>query len=301
MYYYSLYGCSIASSMEFPQLIQNRTSEIDIFISEGSIPIEILKESSLRYYDIGEMVSWFQNDMGIFYIKEGREIHYILKENVNIQYIRSYILGYAISMALLQRGIMTIHCSAVANNEGSILISGQSGAGKSTLTTSYLKHGYKFLADDIVAIRLNEENKVIAYPAFPYQKLCRDVVNNEELDLNNLIYIDEEKDKFLVPNKERFMKEPAEVKGMVILCPFDGMKLEIEEVKGINKLMAIRENLFLSPLRGSWIVKPLLIQTCLSIGSKVPIYVVRRPRKINTSAILKDEIDQVLSTAIMAQ
>ena len=88
---------------------------------------------------------------------------------------------------------------------------------------------------------------------------------------------------------------------MVILCPFDGMKLEIEEVKGINKLMAIRENLFLSPLRGSWIVKPLLIQTCLSIGSKVPIYVVKRPRKINTSAILKDEIDQVLSTAIMAQ
>lgn len=297
MYKYRLYGQNILSSMEFPQLVPAKEEEQhDILIMEGEIPNEILKEAEVKYYSISEQVSWFQNDTGVFYITEGREIHYVLKDGANLQYAQTYLLGYAISMLLLQQNIMTIHCSAIANEDGAILIAGQSGAGKSTITSIYLEQGYKLLADDIVAIGINDEKKVIAYPAFPYQKLCRDVISREGMTMDALIYIDEEKDKFLVPRKEQFIETPIEVKAMVILGVNEGTKLVADQVIGMNKLMAIRENLFLKRLRGEWQVKPKLIQTCLEIGSKVPIYAIARPKKDDTRILLKKSLDQILET-----
>lgn len=295
MYQYSLYGCTISSTMEFPQLVvANTKNESDVVILDGGIPSEVLEEAEKNYYEIDDKVSWFQNHTGVFYIAKGSVIRYQLKEGANIQYARTYILGYAISMLLLQRDIMTIHCSAIAGEDGAILIAGQSGSGKSTITTSYLKEGYQLMADDIVAVRINEEEKVMACPAFPYQKLCRDAVNREGFQPDELIYIDEDKDKFLVSRKEQFTDHPVKVKAMVMLGVYDGDKVEVEEITGVNKLMAVRENLFLKRLSGEWLGKANLIKTCLEIGSKVPIYVVMRPEKSDTRLELKETLDKIL-------
>ena len=52
------------------------------------------------------------------------------------------------------------------------------------------------MADDITVVDCNDK-EVSAYPGFPYQKLCRDVVEKKQLDKDDLIYIDEDKDKYL--------------------------------------------------------------------------------------------------------
>ncbi|MDO5291866.1 MAG: hypothetical protein Q4F05_03855 [bacterium] len=297
MYQYNLYGQNISSSLEFPQLIINsENNNFDIVILEGEIPSKILKKAEEKYYEIDKIQSWFQNDTGIFYVSKGREIHYQLKENANLQYARTYILGYAISMLLLQRNILTIHCSAIANNEGAVLIAGESGAGKSTITTSFLNKGYKLLADDIAAVTVDEEGKVLAYPAFPYQKLCRDGVKREKININGLLCIDEEKDKFLVPRGEQFINQPMIVKAMVILGVNDGAGISVDEEVGVNKLFAIRENLFLRRLRGDWLARPEIIQTCLEIGSKVPIYTIIRPRKFDTRSAVINSLEPMLKT-----
>ena len=295
MYQYSLYGQNILSEMEFPQLyMQNSNEKSDILICEGGVPNEILRKAQTQYYEIGESESWFQNSTGVFYVAFGSEIHYMLREDANIQYAQTYILGHGISMLLLQKGIMTIHCSGIAGEQGAYLIAGQSGAGKSTMTTQYLNEGYQLVADDIVAVKRNEEGTVIAYPAFPYQKLCRDVIQRESIDTTDSVYIDEEKDKFLVSRKAQFKNQPEELKAIVLLGIHDGDELFVKELIGVDKLIAIRQNLFLKRFEGAWQMKPTTVKRCLEIGSNIPIYMVSRPRKKDTVHTIKMQVDKLI-------
>ena len=295
MYQYILYGLNISSSLEFPQLCKgNKGDEAEVVIIEGEIPEEVIQKMESRYYEIGKNESWFYNDTGKFYIAGGREIRYSLEQNADLHYARAYILGYAISMLLLQKGIMTIHCSAIKKNGAAVLFSGSSGAGKSTITTRYLNDGGQLAADDVLAVKVGVDGKLLGYPAFPYQKLCRDAIEREGISIEGLEYINEEKDKFLVPRKEQFDLQATEVKTMILLTTNKGEEVMVHAMQGLDKFMAIRENLFLRRLYGTWLEAPEIVKACLEIANKVEVYIVSRPIGINTLAQVKEKIDELL-------
>ena len=121
-------------------------------------------------------------------------IRYHIRKGGDPGAVRTYLLGFGIAMLSLQQGKLPIHCSALATPEGgAILIAGESGAGKSTLTAELLKRGYRFLADDMAVVDISGKEGVWVYPAFPYMKLCRDVVLRQGYPPEELLYIDEKK------------------------------------------------------------------------------------------------------------
>lgn len=296
MYYYKIYGQKVESDIDFAQLVVDTSeAEPSIRIMRRNTPEEILEQMKQRYTSAGEKESWFYNSTLRCVIKDGQDIYYEPFDDINEQYLRTYILGYGLSMLFLQRGNLTIHGSCVRKDNQAIIISGMSGAGKSTLTSQFLSAGYEFMADDITLVECNEEYAV-AYPGFPYQKLCRDVVEKKKLDTKELIYIDEDKDKFLVKWDGEYHTEGVELTTLVVILVGDeNRKLEVKEAQGFEKLQYVVDNLFLKKRILFRENNPQLIKRCLDIASRINILVVTRPYGIDSASQQLELIEELLN------
>lgn len=289
MFYYKIYGSIVCTDLEFLQLVSVDAiseKEADIVIKSGHIPEEIKEQEPERKYDFGEKKSWLINKTTWFVVEDGREITYELRPGGNQGYLCTYLLGFGLAMLHMQRGEMAIHCSAVSKDGEAILIAGESGSGKSTLTTRFLDEGYELMADDVALVKVIH-GKAIAYPAFPYQKLCRDAAMQKGYALEELVYIDEDKDKFLVPYKHNFSLDGKPVKAMLCLVADEKMTEPcLEKVTGINKFHACVNNLFLRKLLRQQKYGILVGPKCLEIASSVPMYLLGRPICQNTADII---------------
>ncbi|WP_026507479.1 hypothetical protein [Butyrivibrio sp. MC2013] len=283
MYKYLFYGLHLECDEAIFQLLPDDSdAPADIRFIKGGIPGWLRDKKDKPHYDFGPNESWLMNSTGWIYAINGDTVYYDDRLDADTGYdMLSYMTGYGISMVLMQRGMLPVHCSAVYGDEGAVIISGASGAGKSTVTSLFLDRGYELMADDIAAISVNEDNTVTLYPAFPYQKYCRDQADRRGLIDENAIYIDEEKDKFLVP-VSNFRKEPAKVSRMIILSKADVTEVKCAELTGLSKLFAFSSNLFLSRLRGDWQKEPALMNECLKAASGFPISAIIRPSEGNS-------------------
>lgn len=250
MYYYLLFGNVVESDIEFPQLMKTDVIESDIVIKSGKMPQELYNYEKECGCNIGNDISWLTNSYCYLYVENGRTITYELKEKGTLSMVRNYLMGWGMSMLGLQRGINAMHCSVVASDKGAILISGESGSGKSTLTNMFLDKGWKFMADDMAYVQTRDSGDVMVYPAFPYQKLCRDAALRKGYDLEELIYLGEDKDKFFVPYKGEFVIHEMPVKALIVLGRHKGDEVIIEEAQGFNKFLGCVNNLFLRHLLG---------------------------------------------------
>lgn len=287
MYYYVIYGKKVYSDLCFPQLVsipEITENAADIIIRAGKIPTEIREadEREEKKWAFGEAFSWLCNRTCRYTVENGRIITYELKEGGKPDYLKAFLLGYGMAMLHLQRGELAIHCSALEKENRAILVAGNSGSGKSTTTTALLEAGFSLMADDVAVIKL-EGDRVICYPAFPYQKLCRDVVEQKKYKLRELIYVDEDKDKFLVPFEGKFDVNGKELCGIFCLSRLTGAdRLYAEEITGVNKLYACINNLFVQKLLGEEKYAPAIGSKCLKIASRVPMYLLGRPEETDT-------------------
>lgn len=286
MYYYKLYGMKLKTDFDFPQLVVcDDDKEHDIEFVNGEIPQEIIDEQEKKY-EFGEKRCWLSNNTCYFVVENGNKITYALKEGGRVMMLRNYLLGFGMSMIAMQRGMLSIHCSALADDKGAILIAGESGSGKSTVTKAFLDNGYRLLADDMAWVETKEDGRSYAKPAFPYQKLCRNVVMEKGLNLDELIYVNEDKDKFLVPYKGEFSTKEVPVKGLIMLCVTDRDEVMSDEIVGVNKMGVCINNLFLRHLLGQRRYSPQFGQKCLKMASTIQIYCIGRPEGKDTAELV---------------
>lgn len=188
-----------------------------------------------------------------------------------------------------------MHCSAVADEAGAVLICGESGAGKSTVTTALLEDGYRLMADDMAFVQAVPEKGSVAYPAFPWQKLCRNVAMEKGYCLEDLIYINEEKDKFLVPYRGDFYVDGVPVKQFIMLGVVDGESVLEQAVEGFEKFHVVANNLFLRHLLGKDKYRPDIGQMCLKMAAGIRMNYIGRPNGKDTAAEVVDKVKKILS------
>ena len=149
------------------------------------------------------------------------------------------------------------------------------------------------MADDVAAV-CNVDDTCIVYPAFPYQKLCANEIEKRKLNKENLIYINEDKDKYLVPVGSGFESEPKKLKTFffIIKAPVD--KLSVQKLSGFDCFMAIKENLFLHRLKGAWTTLSEVINQCMKIAAGCQVYLVTRPENIDTLDALSKKVLEIV-------
>ena len=294
MYYYKVYDLKIKSDLEFPQLIGiDNDNRWDLEIQSGVMPDDILSKVKEKKYEFGMKRSYLSNKTCCMLVENGNIITYTLYPGGVEKYLQSYLLGFGMSMVAMQRNMLSIHCSALADCEGAILIAGESGAGKSTLANAFIESGYSLMADDMVLVE-SVDGKAMAKPAFPFQKLCRNVVLDKGYDIQKLIYINEEKDKFLVPFEGEFVQKPMPVKAFICLMIINSEEVLTTEVKGINKLNLCADNLFLGKLLGDGRFAPHIGQKCLEAAGEMPMYCIGRPAKQDTSQEVINKVFEII-------
>ena len=90
---------------------------------------------------------------GIRFLVEGGEtIRYEAADGVGAADLRLFLLGTAWPVLALQRGLLPIHASAVANGANVHAFVGAAAAGKSTLAAALSARGHAFFADDVVIL-----------------------------------------------------------------------------------------------------------------------------------------------------
>lgn len=284
MYEYRLYGLKVKSDIEFKQLVKHEPGMPDepcVYVEKVEVP-DSIKEKADRQYEMGDSLSWLCNKTTWLVVENGEKIGYCLTGDGFPAYLQSYILGFGMAMLGMQRGEMAIHCSAVAAEDGAVLIAGESGAGKSTVTTAFLEKGYRLMADDMAFVEVKEDGKAVVKPAFPYQKLCRNVATEKGHTLEDLIYINEEKDKFLVPFEGEFLLQEVPLKAFVMLGVRDTDEVVSQEVTGLSKFPVYTQNLFLRHLLKRDKYPPTVAEKCLKIAGVVPTFFVGRPKEGDT-------------------
>ncbi len=288
MFDYTIYGLKLRSDIEFLQLVpDNSDKEPDIFMVAGEIPEDILAYGEASMSAFEDNRSWLINRTMRMFITDGTTITYALKPGKSEIYLRAYLLGFGLSMLCLQRGLMTIHCSALVINGKAYLISGESGSGKSTISGILLKNNNQFLADDVTAVAPDSDGTVYVEPAFPYQKLCRDAALNQGYSLDELIYIDEDKDKFLVPCKDLFCYNKVPIGGLIYLYVHKGDEVVYKDLAGIDTFHIVVNNLFLRKLLREKKYTPSIGQKCLEIAAGIRACSIGRPDG-------KDSLDEIL-------
>lgn len=286
MHQYHIYGLGIHSEIKLYNLDETEV-KCDVKIHYGMISneIDLYMEHGLTSTMSPTRV-WFRNDVGYFVITDGNDIMIQPIGDVEEEVLASFILGWCIAFLFQLRKVTAIHSSAIEIGNQAVLIAGFSGSGKSTTALSLIESGCRYLADDIAMV--DPMNELLIQPAFPQQKVCRNVA--ERMDKSELIYINEKKDKFAYHNLKDFCDEPRKLTTMFMLSPYDGDQVSMEKVTGVAKLNGVLKNLFLlDAYRAMGFTIEEKIR-CLEIAGKIDIYKISRPREGDTVEIIKEMI-----------
>ncbi len=292
-YKYRIYGMRLTSDREIVQMLtEERAEALDKAegVDNSNLPEikvvfgvpDFIREKGPGFWEIGSKESFLTNKTCWLYVINGEEIHYEVRPGGLDSKLNSYILGFGMAIIAIERGILPIHSSGLYKDGKAVLISGDSGSGKSTLTASYIERGFNLMADDVTFVGPDEDGNALAYPAFPYQKLCRNEVEKRHEGEDGLIYIDEDKDKFLVPWRGEYSANSKPLLTIIYLIKADVENVRIEEIKGLPKMTYLNNAIFMKGLLGTLVFDKNIGEKLLWLASKVRVIGVIRPEEKNT-------------------
>ncbi len=304
MYHYKVFGYTFRCQYEIKQLYQvSVTEEFDAEIILGEVPEEI--ELAAGQTDIFPCMGWrddlfwMHNPYGLLAVYKTGNIYAKSDAKHNVFYLLQYVLGYGIAMYAHLHNRLAVHCGSVVVGDKCIMISGDSGAGKSTLINEFITDGATMLSDDVVAVGYDDQGDTLVYPAFPQQKICRDAAIKKGYNLEELVYVDPEKDKFAVLHTDRFSTEPHKLQAAYyIQCysPTPERKgLQIKELTGFSKVSFLIDNLYLGCLIPNTGLSAESFKLCVDVMKDCKVYQIKRPLGIDTLAEIKEAICRTLN------
>ena len=224
MYFYQLFGFTIASEIECPELPQSpNVSAPDVHFKRDQLSediadrVKVYPRSFLRP-QIGSGVFQFElPGIARYRVEAGSTIRVSPFQGSTETDIRPYLLGTAMGALLLQRRLLPLHVCAIAFDGQAHAFCGQSGAGKSTLALAFLRQGVRLLCDDVGLAVPQNDGQVRFYPGFPRVKLWRDTLGHFNIDEAPLARDVSRANKFHMNIEASFSTRPLPLAGLYAL------------------------------------------------------------------------------------
>ena len=227
---YTAYGLGIRSEVRLPLPPATPEGEAEVDIRIGAVP-ETLGASSARrraWEAAPDLFLMAVDGVARYLVREGREITVEpARDGQEGEAVSAFLLGSVLAACLKQRGVLTLHASAIATEDGAVLFAGHSGAGKSTLLAALLERGHAMLSDDVTGIVPDGGGPPVALPAFPCLRLWADAV--EALGWEGRVRgrVREGMEKYLVP-VEPAREASLPVRAVFVLRHHNRDAIEIE-------------------------------------------------------------------------
>ncbi|HHP7238316.1 hypothetical protein [Longibacter sp.] len=204
LFSYFAYGLRLGCTMQLPELETCSSSESlgpsshDVEIRRAdlpAIPAELAERAGLAVRARKDSVHFIWPRSGQFVVRSGRSVRYAPMPGVTEETLRAPLLGVVLGTLLHQRGLHTLHASAVVIDECAVAFVGEKGAGKSTTATALHERGHSLVTDDVLALDVSKTGAPMARPAFPRVKLWPDTLQMLGRDPASLARVTRDIDK----------------------------------------------------------------------------------------------------------
>ena len=229
-HHYVAYGLRIGSEIAVPLPPASPEGEPDVRIRNGAVPETLaVSRTECRNWEAAPGLFLLQvKGVARYLVREGREIVVEGTRDADPAVV-PFLLGSVFAACLQQRGVLTLHASAMATSDGAVLFAGHSGAGKSTLIAALVERGYVMLSDDVTGVIADGRDSPLALPAFPRLRLWRDAVEALGWERRTQSPVREGMEKYLVP-VERGGEGPLAVHMVFVLTNHNQDGIEMETV-----------------------------------------------------------------------
>lgn len=292
--YYRIFGLNIKCKIVLPEAY-----EIHGIISEFDVEIE-LNPPQQDYLDQFASTSYrFDNgrfhfhvpDTAVYSITSGNHIMVNPYPGADEAKIRLYLLGTCMGVLLMQRGILPLHGSAVVIDGKVYAIVGESGAGKSTLAAAFAHSGYPLMTDDVIAVSLsNDSAAATVYPSYPQQKLWEESIEQLGLLSHNYSSIYQRVNKYAVPIRSQFCREPLPLAGVVELIKASEPEPSLKAYNSLEGLHVLNVHTYRNSLLHLLNLQQWQFQSIARLASGLPVYQLRRPADGFSAFNLVDQI-----------
>lgn len=316
MYYYRAYELLIASEVELKDLLPAFAAEavagecladgvidgcaadtgtddhdVDTVMREHTVDVRICMEEpeaiDKAYYSYRKETQELPSEAAFslpglarFVITDARLISVIpdITVDVDLTMISLYIIFLVLTLLLYVRGILPVHGSAVLVGEGCIILAGGSGVGKSTLCSFFRKQGFSVLSDDIAAVAFSLEGEAKVHPGFPLQKLLEDSLLAIGESPEHFEYISAENNKYKISAVDWFHASPERLLAIFELVPEQCAGVTCEEVKGMQKVLALAKNTHNLKLISLLERQKEYFEQCVQLARKIRYYRLYKPK-----------------------
>lgn len=283
MYLYRAYGLGVCSELELPELGYTH-GQTDVTLSLGHVghqsdQLDVIRCVSATPSEA--VLSWGR--AGTFLIRNGNEIIVDPFPGADLRILRLMILGAALGVLLHQRGYLVLHASAVAVDGRVAIFIGRKGWGKSTTAAALYHQGHQLIADDIIAMSVNQGETPLVLPGFPQFKLWPDAAEAVGSDPEAMprLHPGFEKRAYLVA--ERVTSTPLPLQCIYVLA--GGPVLELKPVSSRDAFLEVTSHSYAPRFLGAAGVSATFFQQCLHLVNTIPVY---RLCRQNSLAALPD-------------
>jgi len=274
---YVAYGLGIHSALELPELVPG-PARSDVVVRLGPVPnVSILPPVGghlLSLADGEARLAW--PEVGAILLRRGEEITIDPRPGVAPELLRLYLLGPALGLLLLQRGLVVLHASAATVAGGAVAFLGHSGDGKSTTVAALHARGSAVVADDVLAVDPDAPDGPTAVPGFPQLRLWPDAVSalGESPEALPRLHAGEEK-RAKVPGIQA--TAPQALRRLYVLA--DGEALGLEPLAGHAAVFQLVQHSYVAPALEQLGTSSFLAR-CARLAAAVPVRRLRRPRDL---------------------
>ena len=207
---YGAYSVSIRSDILLPLPLGSTGGLFELQIRAHSSPIPSsirnkieLQHNPLSAFEVGCLSGGWDyvglRDVGECLVsKDGRQVTCYRFSQANSESFNAYLLGQALSFALVKNGIEPLHATAVVLNGAALAFLGDCGFGKSTLAAEFLQAGHRLLTDDLLVLR-KAGRQILAYPGSPRIKLLPEMIGRILSDAKTSFPMNPQTQKLVVP------------------------------------------------------------------------------------------------------
>lgn len=276
--HYTAYGLRVRSEIELPYFRAASAGEPDVTVRCDAVP-KTLPESA-RTVGLWQAAP---NDLLLnlgdsvrYRVTGGREIVVERLDGADDDLVATVLIGTVWTGLLQQRGLLTLHGSAIRTDAGAVAFLGPSGSGKSTLAAALAARGHAVLTDDVAAIRGDAADAPLLVPGFPFLRLWADALNRLQAPPAPLRRVRAELSKHLLP-VVRFSTAPAALLAAYILAAQNRTSIELAAVRPTSAVRFLCRN-----TRGWKLVNALghqrsHFEATTRIARNVPVVRVTRP------------------------
>jgi hypothetical protein len=288
---YYAYTLRITSDISIPEFIRSDFVKADVSIratTPEDTQIFFLKESPY-FYSKGANTFIKIPSIGIFSIRQGREIVVALEKGVDPNRMHLYLTGNVFAFLLLQRGYFVMHASAASVAGHAAVFLGMPGAGKSSLVAALHQIGHTILVDDVSAVDL-ASHPFGVIPAFPQIKLDLEAAQNLGIDPDSLLPLDEDEEKRAFRFEGRFTSDIQPLSKIYILT--DQGDQIFQPISSQEAIVELIRNSY--PTRFAQTGGADHFLKCAELVRRVPVFRLKKPATLQGlpefAALLADHI-----------